>query len=192
MSGKDNYDGYSVTQGGLGQIVSDPTPVTATTNSGATEPAWPAVEYATVSDGGVVWTAIYARKTIGTVTAVLNAQVFQHNKTIFPSHFFQYGVLRWLTGNNAGFTTPVRDSLAPVTVNGKTSKPYIFSLELAPNPIDAGDTFEATVGCTKTRYTCLLFNNLDNMRGFPDMPTEERALATPNISNQGYSPKQTK
>jgi hypothetical protein len=192
MSGKDNYNGYSVTQGGIGNIIADPHVNRQTRMSGAAEPNWPAVEYATIVDGGVTWTAIYARKTVGTVTGVLNAQVFQHNKLVFPNHFFQYGVLLWLTGRNAGFTTPIRDSFGPVTKDGQTSKPYIFSLELAPNPIDYGDTFQATVGCNKTRYMCQLFNNMDNHRGFPDMPTEERALATPNISNQGYSPRTTK
>ena len=192
MSGKDNYNGYSVTQGGLGNIIADPVINFATALSAGSEPAWPTVEYATVTDGGLTWTAIYARKTLGAVTGVLNAQVFQHNKTVFPNHFFQYGVLLWVTGRNAGFTTPIRDSFGPVTKDAVTSKPYVFSLELAPNPIDVGDTFQATVGCNKTRLTCQLFNNMDNNRGFPDMPTEERALQTPNISNQGYAPKSTK
>ena len=66
--------------------------------------------------------------------------------------------------------------------------PYIFMLEQAQNPIQLGDTFQATVGCGKTRYDCQKFNNLDNMRACPDMPTEETALSTPNIMNQGYAP----
>jgi hypothetical protein len=192
MSGKDNYNGYSVTQGGQGDIIRDPTINRSWGVSGAHEPNWPTVQYATITDGNLTWTAIYARKTVGSVTGVLSPQVFQHDKLVFPHHFFQYGVLLWLTGRNAGFTTPIRDSYGPVTANGATSKPYIFSLELAPNPIDYGDTFQATVGCNKSRHMCQLFNNMDNHRGFPDMPTEERALATPNISNQGYAPKQTK
>ena len=44
--------------------------------------------------------------------------------------------------------------------------PYIFMLEQAQNPIQLGDTFQATVGCGKTRYDCQKFNNLDNMRAF--------------------------
>ena len=63
---------------------------------------------------------------------------------------------------------------------------------MAPEPDPDRRHFQATVGCGKTRFACQNFNNLDNMRAFPDMPTEERALSTPNISNQGYAPKQTK
>jgi len=192
MGGKYNYNNYSVTQGGVGNVIPDPTINRATATSGASEPAWPTTQYATVNDGGVTWTAIYARKSVGAVTGVLNAQVFQHNKLVYPHHYFQYGTIAWLSGYNAGFSCDIRDSYGPVTQNGNTSKPYVFMLELAPNPIEVGDTFQLTVGCNKTRYMCQLFNNMDNMRGFPDMPTEERALATPNISNQGYAPKQTK
>ena len=123
MSGKDNYNGYSVTQGGIGNIIADPHVNRQTRMSGAAEPNWPAVEYATIVDGGITWTAIYARKTVGTVTGVLNAQVFQHNKLVFPNHFFQYGVLLWLTGRNAGFTTPIRDSFGPVTKDGRPASP---------------------------------------------------------------------
>lgn len=192
MSGKNSYGPYDVSQGGVGNVIADPIVNAQTATSGAAEPTWPTTEYATVTDGGVTWTAIYARTTTGVVEGVLNQQVFQHNKTVYPSHFFQYGVLQWLTGNNAGFTSAIRDSYGPVTTGGVTSRPYVYTLELAPNPINVGDAFELTVGCNKTRYMCQLFNNMDNMRGFPDMPTEERALATPNISNQGYAPAQTK
>jgi hypothetical protein len=80
--------------------------------------------------------------------------------------------------------------MGPVTQNGVTSRPYIYGLELMPAPIRIGDTFEATVGCPKTRNACQLFNNMDNHRAFPDMPTEERALQTPNVMNQGYATPQ--
>ena len=96
------------------------------------------------------------------------------------------------TGQNAGLSVDIRDSAAPVTTGGVSTVPYMQLMEMMPNPIEPGDVFIATVGCGKTRYACQEFNNMDNHLAFPDMPTEERALATPNISNQGYSPKQTK
>ena len=74
--------------------------------------------------------------------------------------------------------------------DGSQTRPYIYGLELMPAPLAVGDTFEATVGCAKTRYQCQLFNNMDNHRAFPDMPTEERALQTPNVMNQGYATPQ--
>jgi hypothetical protein len=190
MGGKTDYNSYSTTQGGVGGVVADPPTPTATANSGATEPTWPTTEYDTVVDGGVTWTAIYARRTQGSVVGVLNPAVFQHDKTVYPHHYFQYGTLKWLTGLNAGVEMDIRDSMGTVTQNGATSQPYIFGLELMPAPIAVGDTFEATVGCPKTRYACQQFNNMDNLRCFPDMPTEERALQTPNIMSQGYSTPQ--
>ena len=192
MGGKSHYGPYNVTQGGRGSIIPDPITPTATATSGSTEPNWPTTLYATVQDGGVTWTAILARKTVGTVVGVLNQAVVQHNKTVYPNHYFQYGTLKWLTGKNAGFKVDIRDSLGLVDQQGGTSKPYVYMLEQAQNPIEIGDTFEMTVGCAKTRIACQYFNNLDNHRAFPDMPTEERALATPNMSSQGYAPKQTK
>ena len=148
------------------------------------------VGYYGAGSNGITWTAIYARKTTGVVSGVLNPAVFQHDRTVYPHHYFQYGTLKWLTGLNAGVEMDIRDSMGPVTQNGATSKPYIFGLELMPAPIAVGDTFEATVGCPKTRYACQQFNNMDNLRCFPDMPTEERALQTPNITNQGYATPQ--
>jgi hypothetical protein len=212
MGGKNSYGPYDVGQGGTSNIVPDPTPPTATATSGATEPHWPTVALeaallihppvgsdasaahalSDVQDGGVTWTAFYARRAQGAVLARLNAATFQHDRSIYPQHYFQYGTLIWLTGQNAGLSVDIRDSAAPVTTGGVSTLPYMQLMEMMPNPIEPGDVFIATVGCGKTRYACQEFNNMDNHRAFPDMPTEERALATPNISNQGYSPKQTK
>jgi uncharacterized phage protein (TIGR02218 family) len=193
MGGKSNGGGgqviWGIWWGGFANVVQDPPAPTATATSGATEPAWPTSEGAQVADGGVVWTAILARVWKGgVVTGVLNRSTFQFNSSPYPSHYFQYGKIKFLTGLNAGAVYDVRDHLASVEGN----PPYFMLLEVAANPIQVGDTFEATIGCPKIRNACQKFNNIDNFRGFPDMPTEERALATPNVSNQGYAPKQTK
>ena len=29
---------------------------------------------------------------------------FQHDRVVYPSHYFQYGTLIWLTGQNAGIS----------------------------------------------------------------------------------------
>jgi hypothetical protein len=193
MGGKSQGGGNTInnkafTQGGPGFTVADPAPPTATATSGATEPAWPAAKGATVADGGVVWTAILARVWIGAVYGVLNRATIQITANPYPDHYFQYGTLKFLTGLNAGFVCDIRDHLWSVDGNPA----YLMLLEAAPNPIQVGDAFQATVGCAKIRNTCQRFNNLDNYRGFPDMPTEDRALSTPNQSNQGYAPKTTK
>jgi len=189
MGGKNSYGPYNVTQGGVGNVVADPVTPTATGNTSGSEPPWPTTEYATVGDGGIVWTAIYARVCEGTVGNVFNQQVFQHDQTHYPDHYFQYGQIVFTSGGNIGLSCAVRDSGG---VSAEQAVPYLFLLELMPNEILAGDTFEATVGCAKTRLACQQFNNFDNHRAFPDMPTEDRALQTPDISAQGYAPKQSK
>src|SRR5208283_2849127 len=144
MGGKSDGGDYNVLQGGVGQYVADPVPPTATATSGATEPAWPAVEGGVVSDGGITWTAILARVAEGTVTGVLNPATFQHDLTAYPSHYFQYGTVTWLTGDNAGFSCDIRDALGSVATAGGSTPPYIYMLEIAPNPIQVGDAFQAT------------------------------------------------
>ena len=188
MGGKSSYGPYNVTQGGVGAVIADPAAPVATATSGATEPVWPTTEYATVVDGGVTWTAIYARTTEGVAGTVFNQTTFQHNLTEYPPHYFQYGTIKWLTGENKGYSCDVRDSGGAEL--GEI--PYVMMLEIMPNEIVPGDTFQLTVGCAKLRLSCQNFNNLDNYRAFPDMPTEDRALATPNISAQGYAPSQQK
>jgi hypothetical protein len=190
MGGKNSYGPFNPLQGGIGAVVADPPNyIAVTAESGGSEPSWPTTEYATVTDGGMVWTAIFARTVVGTVNplGMINSAIFQHGLVDYPDHYFQYGTITWLTGGNTGLSSAVRDSLG-----ASAGIPYIFCLEKFPNAILPGDTFEATVGCAKIRLSCQQFNNLDNHRAFPDMPTEERALATPNISSQGYAPRQTK
>ena len=189
MGGKYTYGPYNVTQGGTGAIVADPVAPTAKATTSSYEPPWPTTEYATVGDGGLVWTAVYARVGLGTVGNVFNQQIFQHDQAQYPDEYFQYGSLTFLTGANAGLSSAIRDSGG---VTSRQAVPYIYLLEIMPNEILAGDTFEATVGCSKTRISCQDFNNLDNHRAFPDMPTEDRALQTPDQSSQGYAPKTTK
>jgi hypothetical protein len=192
MGGKTDYQAYSVTQGGVGQVIADPIVDRRTSYSGAVEPVWPMTEYATIVDGEVTWTAIFARKTRGAVIGEQTPAVFQHDRIVYPHHYFQYGKLTWITGENAGFVLDIRDSMGPVTQDGRTSEAYIYGMELMASPIRVGDVFEATVGCPKNRHACQLFNNMDNHRAFPDMPTEERALQTPNVMNQGYATPNTK
>ena len=91
-------------------------------------------------------------------------------------HYWRYGLLEWLTGANAGLRVEVR-----AYENGGG----FALLEQMPGEILIGDTYEVVAGCAKTRSACKAFDNIHNFRGFPDMPTEEKALATPNFTQNG-------
>ena len=64
-------------------------------------------------------------------------------------------------------------------------RPLFFTLEAMSYRVSPGDRYECVVGCAKTRGACVAFDNIHNMRAFPDMPTEDKALATPNFTQQG-------
>ena len=166
--------------------VSVPTPAVRTLRygkAGNTEPNWPTTEGATVRDGEVIWEARLAREAEGTVTGIYDRASFDCRdfSKAYDPNFFQYGYLEWLTGDNAGFKMEVREYR-------KVPRPHFKLVESMPYPIKKGDTFRVWQGCPKTRYACKeIFRNLDNMRAFPDMPTEDKALSTPNYSQQGKS-----
>lgn len=164
-------------------------PITITTHSvkvvlalgtaGTVEPVWPLLAGQTVADGELLWKAYPARKRRGTVTAIFNRGEFEDKNMNSAAHFFQYGLVTWLTGRNAGFSMEVRDFLFD-------PRPAFYLLEQMPFKIQVGDTYEVTVGCAKTRPVCInKFENMNNFRGQPDMPTEDRALQTPSFSQQG-------
>lgn len=81
--------------------------------------------------------------------------------------YFDGGLLRWLTGANAGLGAEVKFYAAG-------------SIELQlpmANAVVAGDTFEAETGCLKDRMTCFTkFGNVARMRGFPDLPGLDKLL----------------
>lgn len=170
---------------GLGGIIADPTVNIAYGTSGATEPVWPTSVGGTVSDGDLVWTAILAREMEGEVTSTFNRARFESRDLAWvDDRYFQYGVLTWLTGSNAGFRMEVRQHRAGAVANFQL-------LEAMPFAIQRGDTFKVQPGCAKLRPNCKGWNNISNYQGFPDMPTEDQALATPNYSSQGEQAEQS-
>ena len=147
--------------------------------SGGSEPAWPASLGAQVADGELVWQAIQARRWTSTVTAIFSRAQFEDaNLPAFPVGYFQYGVINWLTGENAGLSMEIR-------AFDHDPRPLFFTLEAMSYRVSPGDRYECVVGCAKTRGACVAFDNIHNMRAFPDMPTEDKALATPNFTQQG-------
>lgn len=145
--------------------------------SGTVEPVWPTVLGSTVSDNQLIWKCVRANKLVGEVTAVISRSGFLDSSRNEPQNWWRYGYLRWLTGANSGLRMEIRS-------HAHSNGASFALLEAMPGPIAVGDTYELIKGCDKTRTTCKQFDNIHNFRGFPDMPTEEKALATANISSQ--------
>lgn len=151
--------------------------------SGSTQPVWPTTEGAIFTDGDLVWKTIRARRLRGTVTGVQSrAEFMDRSRMQEPPNYWQYGVVTWLTGDNAGLSSEVR-KFTPIA-NG-----HFLMLEKMPANIKQGDTYEVRVGCAGTRSACRAFDNMNNFRGFPDMPTEEKALAGADVRQASSSSK---
>lgn len=147
-------------------------------NTGTVEPVWPTTLGATIVDGGVTWKAIPKKIVDGVVSGVVSRTQFQDATRPEADETFQYGVLKWTSGENLGRTVEVR-----AFKRNEMSIPQFTILEVMPCPIHVGDEYQVTWGCSKIRTACRdRYNNMTNYRGFPDMPTEDRALTTPNFS----------
>lgn len=105
----------------------------------------------------------------GTVTAAAAGarSAFTASALAQAEGYFDKGVLRWLTGSNAGVSRTVRGF--------KAGGAFSFALPL-PRDIAVGDTFEVLPGCDGTQQTCTTrFNNLARFRGQPFIPAPEVA-----------------
>ncbi|RQS15525.1 DUF2163 domain-containing protein [Burkholderia sp. Bp9002] len=81
--------------------------------------------------------------------------------------YFAYGLVRWLTGLNAGQTMEV-----------KTFAPGVVTLGMPmPNAIHVGDTYSIVAGCDKQFGTCQArWNNIVHFRGEPYIPGPDTIL----------------
>lgn len=110
--------------------------------SGGSEPAWPGSLGGTVVDGTVTWTAIKARRLIGTVATVTDRRIFTATGISVAADYFGDGFITFQTGDNAGDVRKVRSDNGTGTI----------TLHLgAYDDIQVGDTFEALVGCRHRR-----------------------------------------
>jgi hypothetical protein len=96
----------------------------------------------TVVDGTVTWTAIRARRLVGTVTASADRRTIAATGITVAADYFGEGFVTFLTGDNAGDTRRVRSD------NGTGA--LVLHLG-AYDDIGVGDTFEALVGCRHRR-----------------------------------------
>lgn len=108
----------------------------------------------------------------GTVTAVPVANFEATGSLVGPGlstptpstgKLFQFGLITFDTGLNAGFSTEIVDQTA---INPATLAFYLPT----PYPITIGDTFTAVVGCDKTIQRCVQLANAINFRGEPAIP----------------------
>lgn len=77
------------------------------------------------------------------------------------SGYFDFGLVTWVTGLNAGFSMEVR-SYVPGQIVLQLPMPYAITI---------GDTFNIRAGCDKSQPTCFdRFNNVINFRGEPFLP----------------------
>lgn len=109
----------------------------------------------------------------GEVTAVTNQQVFTDSARTEPDDWFGEGVLRWLTGENAGLSQKVKSFASDV---------FTLSLPM-PFAIGVGDTYEVIAGC-RGRLTedCRdKHDNVLNFQGEPHLPGPDAALASPTV-----------
>lgn len=106
--------------------------------SGVAEPTWPSTLGGTVVDGTVTWTAIRARRLVGTVTASSDRSTITATGISVANDYFGEGFLTFQTGLNAGDARRIK------TDNGSGA----ITLHIAAyDDIAIGDTFEALVGC---------------------------------------------
>jgi len=77
--------------------------------------------------------------------------------------YFTQGVIKCLTGANAGLSQTVKQH--------NTSAPYLQMMNKWLLPVNPGDTFSIIAGCDKTYGTCnLKFSNIIHFSGFPFIP----------------------
>ncbi len=88
-------------------------------------------------------------------------------KLTYAQGYFTYGLVTWLTGQNAGYKMDVRQS-SPGSITLALPMTY---------PIAVGDTFTIVAGCDKTTSTCRQrFGNFVNFRGEPYIPGTDAVL----------------
>lgn len=108
-----------------------------------------------------------------TVTAVADKLQFTVSFTgAYANDYWNRGTVTFLTGDLAG-TRPVE--ILDWTSGGVVT---LFT-DLAEAP-GIGDTLTITQGCGKTRADCLVYDNVINFRGFPDVPGTDQVMRYPN------------
>ncbi|WP_417319816.1 DUF2163 domain-containing protein [Emcibacter sp.] len=109
---------------------------------------------------------------ISTVTEVTGSVTFQAQDIQEADGWFDYGLLWWISGANAGQKVEIRTWKAGEFVLG----------DVLPAAVTVGDRFKAQAGCDKRRATCLeRFQNVLNFRGEPQVPGSDSLYDYPGL-----------
>ena len=103
----------------------------------------------------------------GSVTKAISNKSFEDSNITQDSGYYDFGVIRFTTGPNAG-----------IPIDVETSKDGTITLSLAmPHKISVGEQFSLLAGCDKKFSTCKnRFRNLINFRGEPHIPGVEKLI----------------
>ncbi len=109
---------------------------------------------------------------LGRVTAVLEPDRFQDSGRAEADGWYDYGILRWISGENAGLKSEI--------------KRYVvgdFRLyDDLKSPIAVGDIYLAVAGCDKRAATCKTkFENFANFRGETAIPGTDALYRYPGL-----------
>lgn len=106
----------------------------------------------------------------GTVTGVTDRRTFADSSLgSFANDWFNYGVVTWVTGDNAGRSMEVKDFV--------TSTGEITLFHKMVQDIQVGDTFTISAGCDRLKDTCIdKFDNIINFRGEPFVPGKDEVM----------------
>lgn len=128
----------------------------------------------------------------GVVANVKNASTFSVQGFDQPPQYFQYGLLTWKQGKNAGLSMEVKAFLPDnkITVREEDNNPLadtenhqkniFYLVQPMPYPIEVGDIFSVYSGCAKTLSLCKnRFHNVINFRAEPFIPGLDRMLRMP-------------
>lgn len=108
-----------------------------------------------------------------TVTAVTDERNFTVSNTAARANdFFNKGTVQFTSGDLNG--------TRPVEVFDYASSGAVALWTGLPEAPQVGDTLNIKQGCEKTRAACLVYDNVVNFRGFPDVPGSDQVLRYPN------------
>lgn len=117
----------------------------------------------------------------GEVTSANGSTVLEASGlSAFATNWFTGGQLVWNSGKNSGQSIQIQDHVR----SGSGARFVLW--RPTSHPIEKGDTFTVTAGCTKDFRTCRTkFSNHKNFQGFPHMPGN--SFAVNYASNSGVN-----
>lgn len=102
----------------------------------------------------------------GTITGVTSQKVFTDSSRAEAAAYFDYGHIRFTSGDNAG--------LPSLSIKKHEAGGVITLYDATHYPVVIGDAYEIVPGCDKTKATCeTKFANVINNGGFEDMAPPE-------------------